>query len=72
MASDGLTGQTCPDKILQKEVHFMLYAIGVVVIFLAGGVCSFLVFKNNPKYLNLDKIAKADLQSLADKIKAKL
>lgn len=37
-----------------------------------GFVISYFVMRNNPKYFNLDKMAKAELKALAQKIKDKL
>lgn len=50
----------------------MYYVGTAVVFFIAGWVVSYFVVRNNPKYLNLDKMAKDKLQALADKIKDKL
>ena len=48
------------------------YLIIIALIFGAGWVTSFFVMRNNPKYFNIDKMAKEQLKLLEAKIKAKL
>lgn len=49
-----------------------VYLILIALIFFVGFGTSFFVFKKNPKYLNVQKMAKDDLQKLADKAKAQI
>ncbi len=49
-------------------VGFICLLIGAII----GGVIMFLVIHNNPKYINVDKMAKGKFQALADKVKAKI
>jgi len=49
-----------------------MYYIGTaIVFFVVGWVVSFFVMRNNPKYFNIDKMAKEELVKLQAKIKEK-
>jgi len=48
------------------------YLIIIALIFGAGWVVSFFVMRNNPRYFNIDKMAKAELEKLIAKARAKL
>jgi hypothetical protein len=48
--------------------HLILW----VVIFLAGFLASTFFFKNNPRYLNFDKMGKSELLDLYNKVKGKV
>lgn len=47
----------------------MYYAIVAIGCFIGGYVTSFFVMRNNPKYFNIDKMAKAKRDELIAKIK---
>jgi uncharacterized membrane-anchored protein YhcB (DUF1043 family) len=51
---------------------FLTGLILLVVGFIAGWVVSFFVMRNNPKYFNLDKMAKEELYQLKAKLEAKI
>jgi uncharacterized membrane-anchored protein YhcB (DUF1043 family) len=51
---------------------FLTGLILLVVGFIAGWVVSFFVMRNNPKYFNLDKMAKEELYRLKAKLEAKI
>lgn len=48
------------------------YLFFIALVFAAGWLSSFLVMRNNPKYFNIDKMAKDELNSLITKAKARL
>jgi hypothetical protein len=50
----------------------MGYIIGAVVIFVAGFFTCFFILKNNPKYLNVEKLTKDELKELLEKVQKKL
>ncbi len=51
---------------------WLLYIVWGVVIFIVGYVVAFFIMKNNPKYFNIDKMAKEELTKLQAKIKEKI
>ena len=50
----------------------MYYIATSIVFFIVGWVVSYFVMKNNPKYFNIDKMAKSELETLVAKVKEKL
>jgi len=50
----------------------MWYPITAIVFFIVGWVVSFFVMRNNPKYFNIDKMAKDQLEALIAKAKSRL
>ncbi len=50
----------------------MNYFLGLVVAFVAGGIVAFFVLKNNPKFLNIEKLSKEQLQALLKKVEEQL
>ena len=50
----------------------MTIAILWILSVVATAVVSYFVMRNNPKFFNLNKMAKEELQGLLDKIRAKL
>ncbi len=49
-----------------------LYLILAVVFYIAGYATAFFMLKNNPSYLNIDKMGKEELSALMEKIKGRL
>lgn len=50
----------------------MYYILSLIIVFIVGFLTSFFIMRNNPKYFNLNKMGKAKLQELLDKVKGKL
>ncbi len=48
------------------------YILVALVFFVAGWIVSFFVMRNNPKYFNVDKMAKDELLDLYNKVKGKV
>ena len=54
------------------SIVWWLFLLLLVVLFIGGGVVMFFVMRNNPKYLNISKMAKTKLEALSAKIKETL
>jgi len=50
----------------------MWYVTVAAIFFLVGACLMFFVMRNNPKYFNIDKMAKDQLEALIKKAKEKL
>jgi len=51
---------------------YLASLISLIVGFIIGWVASYFVMRNNPKYFNIDKMAKDELYQLMKKLESKL